>query len=151
MRTIGLLAASTLQRGEIARAADQFTASPLFRRARAYAERYLDEWGVLHPAGPILMPQQVVSPGVARLAELTPEERHRWARAASAWLRDRCESTSEPLCFVVLAGYSTSRLLRVAAPFARFDTPLAGLIVAERIHWLDARLRVTSRVLRRVS
>jgi hypothetical protein len=73
--SVGLLAASRMQRGVVCPASEQFDRSPLFRRACDYCERALDGWSVLCPGRPLLAPKQVIGAMPASLDALATEAR----------------------------------------------------------------------------
>jgi hypothetical protein len=147
--TIGLLAASRMQRGVVCPAAEQFDRSPLFRRARDYCQRTLDGWFVLCPGRPLLAPQQVIGATPASLDALAAEARQRWAEAIARALRDIAARRSDEARFVVLASQRTVDLLARAAPDLRFDYPFGGLTLGERLRWYEERLQVRQRLLLR--
>jgi hypothetical protein len=144
---IGLLAASRMQRGDVYPAAQQFDRSPLFRRARDYCERAFDEWYVLCPARPLLAPRQVIGLTPASLDDLVAEERLSWAEMIGRALREMAALRSGEAHFVTLASQRTVELLARGAPDLRFEAPLAGLSLGERLRWYDERLRVRQRLL----
>jgi uncharacterized protein DUF6884 len=144
---IGLIAASRMQRGSVYPAAQQFDRSPLFRRARNYCERVFDEWFVLCPGRPLLAPRQVIGARVASLDDLNAEERLAWAEMVGKTLREMATQRSEEAHFVALASQRTVELLARAAPDLRFEAPLGGLTLGQRLRWYDERLRVRQRLL----
>jgi hypothetical protein len=144
---IGLLAASRMQRGDVYPAAQQFDRSPLFRRARDYCERAFDEWYVLCPGRPLLAPRQVIGLAPAALDDLVAEERATWAAMIGQALREMAAVRSGEARFVALASQRTVDLLARGAPELRFETPLGGLTLGERLRWYDERLRVRQRLL----
>ena len=147
MTAIGLLAASRMQRGGVYPAAHQFDRSPLFRRAREYCERAFDEWFVLCPGRPLLAPRQVIGAASASLDDLAAEERLAWAELVGRALREIAAQRSGEACFVTLASQRTVELLARAAPDLRFEAPLGGLTLGQRLRWYDERLRVRRRLL----
>jgi hypothetical protein len=144
---IALLAASRMQRGGVYPAAQQFDRSPLFRRARNYCERAFDEWFVLCPGRPLLSPRQVIGAAPASLDDLDAEARQAWAEAIGRALREMAAQRSGEAHFVTLASQRTVELLARAAPDLRFEAPLGGLTLGQRLRWYDERLRVRQRLL----
>jgi len=143
----GLLAASRMQRGGVYPAAQQFDRSPLFRRARDYCERAFDEWFVLCPGRPLLAPRQVIGATTASLDALAAEERLAWAELVGKALQEIAAQRSGEAHFVALASQRTVELLARAAPDLRFEAPLSGLTLGQRLRWYDERLRVRRRLL----
>jgi hypothetical protein len=136
---IGLVAQPKRRRGGICRAREQFEPSALFRRASAFCDREHGEWYVLSTSHGLVAPQQVIGPA----------ERADWARRAAEQLRERQDRSATPLTFVVYASQLYAEQLLRAAPSLRFEQPLAGLALRERLRWYDERLRVHTRVLSR--
>ena len=147
MTAIGLLSASRMQRGGVYPAAQQFDRSPLFRRARDYCERAFDEWFVLCPGRPLLAPRQVIGAAPAKLDDLVAEERLVWAEMVGRTLREMVAQRSGEAHFVALASQRTVELLARVAPDLRFEAPLSGLTLGQRLRWYDERLRVRRRLL----
>jgi hypothetical protein len=147
MTAIGLIAASRMQRGGVYPAAQQFARSPLFRRARDYCEREFDEWYVLCPGRPLLSPRQVIGASPASLDDLAAETRQAWAEMIGQALGERAAQRSGDAHFVALSSQRTVELLARAAPELRFDAPLSGLTLGQRLRWYDERLRVRERLL----
>ncbi|HEX6819022.1 MAG TPA: hypothetical protein VF120_11660 [Ktedonobacterales bacterium] len=137
---IGLVASSWRQRGTICRATDQFSPSPVFRRARDYCERAFDEWYILTPRYPLALPHQVVGPCTMRIADLGGEERICWVAELSQRLGERWRRSRYPIRFVLFSGARTAELVQRAVPFAEVVLPHAGLSLAERMRWYDERL-----------
>jgi len=147
MTAIGLIAASRMQRGSVYPAAQQFDRSPLFRRARDYCERAFDEWFVLCPGRPLLSPRQVIGVTPASLDALTAEERQVWGETIRHTLREMAAQRSGEAHFVALASQRVVELLVRTAPDLRFEAPLGGLTLGQRLRWYDERLRVRQRLL----
>lgn len=146
---IGLVAQPKRRRGGICRAREQFEPSALFRRAREFCDREHGEWYVLSTSHGLVAPQQVIGPDAPHLHLLSAGERADWARRAAEQLRERQERSATPITFVVYASQQYAELLLRAAPTLRFEQPLAGLALRERLRWYDERLRVYTRVLSR--
>jgi hypothetical protein len=136
-----------MQRGGVYPAAQQFDRSPLFRRARDYCERAFEEWFVLCPGRPLLAPRQVIGATPAALDDLTAEARQAWAEMIGQALREIATQRSGEARFVTLASQRTVELLARAAPDLRFEAPLGGLTLGQRLRWYDERLRVRQRLL----
>ncbi|MFI5274517.1 MAG: DUF6884 domain-containing protein [Ktedonobacterales bacterium] len=146
--TVALVAARVRQRGAVCRAAEQFDRSPVFRRARDYCLRAFPEWYILSTRHGLLTPQQVIGPGEERpLLALTAEERLGCARAIATALDERLRRTTEPVTFVLFASQAYADLLKRAAPHQRFELPLSGLTLGQRLRWYDERLETHSRLL----
>jgi len=147
VRNLALVAAPHRQRGLVCRARDQFTVSPLFRRASTYCDRTFAEWYILSPRhlSP-LPPNQVIGPGVYNLHALDPETRADWARHIAQWIRAHAMQSSDPVRWTLFASQRYADMLCRASADLAFDLPLTGLRLGERVRWFDERLLVTSRV-----
>ena len=146
---IGLVAQPKRRRGGICRAREQFEPSALFRRAREFCDREHGEWYVLSTSHGLVAPHQVIGADSPHLHLLTASERGEWARGVTERLHERQERSATPITFVVYASQEYAELLERAAPTLRFERPLAGLHLRERLRWYDERLRVHTRVLSR--
>ncbi|HLY30682.1 MAG TPA: hypothetical protein VKQ36_06615 [Ktedonobacterales bacterium] len=144
-QSIGLVAASQRQRGDVRQAREQFDASPLFRRARDYCERTYGEWYILSARHYLLTPQQVIGPDEQRLHTLPAEERLRWATQVAQQLYTLARQRAEPLTLVLFASQRYADLLGRVAPDLAIEQPLSGLSLRARLHWFDERLSVRSR------
>ena len=148
-RRIGLVTASRHQRGTICRAAEQYDASPIFRRARDYCLRTFGEWYIVSVRHHLLSPQRVIGPGELALLSLNAEERMRWAEKVAHDLTDRAARSGESIVYVLYASQRCADALMRAAPSLTFELPLSGMGLRERLQWYDERLAVRSRVLTR--
>lgn len=145
--TIALVAARARQRGVVCRAAEQFDASLVFRRARDYCQRVYPEWYVLSTRHGLITPQQVVGPGERPLWALAAEERWAWAREVTRALDARQARSAEPLTFALFTSQLYAEVLSRVAPHCTFELPLSGLSFGERLRWYDERLTTRPRLL----
>jgi hypothetical protein len=89
----------------------------------------------------------VIGATPASLDDLTAEERLAWAEVIGQALREMAAQRSGEARFVALASQRTVELLARAAPDLRFQAPLGGLALGQRLRWYDERLRVRQRLL----
>jgi hypothetical protein len=75
---IGLVGCGGQKLAAPAAAKDLYT-STLFKKKRAYVERYCDGWWVISAKHGLLDPEQVIQSYDLSLASLTPTDRYRWA------------------------------------------------------------------------
>ncbi|MDY6875905.1 MAG: hypothetical protein SWK90_06860 [Chloroflexota bacterium] len=68
-------------------ARDLYTASALFRKARAYCEHHYDAWYILSAKHGLVHPDQVVAPYDITLKRMSIVERCAWERRLSERLR----------------------------------------------------------------
>jgi len=133
-RRVILVSCAATKLDRPAPAADLYT-SPLFRKARSYAEASGHPWFVLSARHGLVEPKAVLEPYDTRLTDLKPGERSAWA-----------DRVVHALChrgfggwgvFEIHAGDAYARPLRDAlAPIALDITePLAGLGIGQRLRW----------------
>lgn len=117
-----------------ATAADLYT-SPLFIKARSYAEASGHPWFILSARHGLVEPTTVLEPYDLKLTDLTPGERSAWADRVTRALFLR--GFGGWGVFEVHAGDSYARPLKNAlAPIALDITePLAGLGIGHRLQW----------------
>ncbi len=68
-------------------ARDLYTASALFRKARAYCERHYDAWYILSAKYGLVHPDTVIAPYDVTLKNMARPERQAWGRRVSAQLQ----------------------------------------------------------------
>lgn len=135
MKTVVLVGCGKAKLGRPAKAKDLYTGS-LFRKGRAYAERFGDEWGILSAKHDLLMPDDVVEPYDLALRDLGHSEFVTWIRKANEALSWRWPEAE----FVCLAGELYSRAFEFPTKLeVRF--PLAGLGLGKRLHCLNDALK----------
>ena len=121
--------------------------SPLFRAARAYAEKHGDAWAVLSAKHGVVLPETVLEPydttasvQMANGVWKTQCEYDRWlAEQIHSWAL-RMRKAGEDWRLTVLAGVDYTRCIRHLA--GDISTPLEGMGVGQRLHWLKAMCRV---------
>jgi hypothetical protein len=107
--------------------------SPLFRAARAYAERRYgpERWFILSARHGLVHPDQVLAPYDLRLRQLTAAEREAWGYRVAVELTDRFPAGTV-LWFHAGALYRTA-IADVVAHQVR--APLAGLDIGQQLGW----------------
>lgn len=134
MKTVVLVGCGKAKLPYIARAEDLYTGA-LFRKARAYAEKFGDEWGILSAKHGLILPNQMIEPYDLCLDDL---DRNHMAQ----WIRDTNEQIQQ--CwprefFVCMAGELYGRaFLRPTKLSVEF--PMAGLGLGERLRYLNQAL-----------
>lgn len=119
-------------------AADLYT-SPLFRKARSYAEASGHPWFVLSARHGLVEPTTVLEPYDTNLTDLKPDERTFWADQVTRALYHR--GFGGWGVFEIHAGDTYARPLRHALGPIALDIlePLAGLGIGQRLRWYAAR------------
>ncbi len=101
--------------------------SPLFKKARAWAEHHCDGWAIVSAGHGLIDPRQWVYPYDWTLS--------RWDRNMRAAWASRCRSRADHLFpgahFIGLAGEE------YLAGFPEAERPLKGLGIGERLAWLS--------------
>ena len=111
-------------------AADLYTGD-LFRKSRAWAERYGHCWLILSAKHGLLPPGAWIEPYDETLTTKSPAELAEWGRRVShQWVHD----DSRPV--VILAG----RRYRQWCDGRGYSVPMAGLGIGQQKAWLKARL-----------
>ncbi len=121
-------------------AAELYT-SPLFLKARAWAERFGYRWAVLSAHYAVIEPTKEVASYDVTIRDrnayghkLKPHEYDSWLQGhVQAWY---CFDWPRPL--VVLAGEAYTRPLR--GFFEHLQEPLVGMQIGERLRWLTQQL-----------
>ena len=148
MKTIVLVGCGKEKLQRPAKAKELYT-GPLFRKARAYAEKHGDLWRILSAKYGLVDPETVIAPYDATVAGKPQKERHNWAvvvrNAISCnlltWTHDngtnwRCE----PVRFVCLAGAPYLSCFELEGckirEFCVIEKPLEGLGIGQRLKFL---------------
>jgi hypothetical protein len=135
---IGLVSCVKSKRDQPALACDLYT-SPLFRKARAWAQSRCTRWYILSAKYGLVSPDEVIEPYELTLKVMSPSERVCWAdrvrnQMEEAGLLQPCSS------FIWLAGaaYKTD-LSRLLSEFPQED-PMLGMAIGQRLKWLTRDL-----------
>jgi hypothetical protein len=133
-RRVILVSCAATKLDRPASAADLYT-SPLFSKARSYAEVSGHPWFILSARHGLVEPRTVLEPYDLKLADLTPEARDAWAGRVARALYYR--GFGGWGVFEIHAGDGYARLLRVTLAPIALDIlePLAGLGIGHRLRW----------------
>ena len=153
MKTVVLVGCGAEKLPAPAKAKDLYT-GPLFKKARAYAEKFGDEWRILSAKYGLLDPERVIEPYDLTLGQMDSKWYYSWGlctrNAISCnllnWTHDghgqnfKCD----PVRFVVLAGEPYTSCLRIEGcripKFCVIEKPLQGLGIGQRLKWLKDAL-----------
>ena len=129
---VGLVACSR-RKADRPLPARELYVSPLFRAARAYAERRYgpERWFILSARHDLVHPDQVLAPYDLSLRQLTAAEREAWGHRVAVELTDRFPACTV-LWFHAGALYRTA-IADVVAHQVR--APLAGLGIGQQLGW----------------
>lgn len=144
MKTVVLVGCGKSKRGRAAPAKELYT-GPLFLKARAYAERIGNEWGILSAKHGLLMPDEKVEPYDLCLEDLDREELQAWVWRTRFQIVDRwpgrkwTEKGYVRLSgerFVCLAGTLYARAFGDPGELT-VEFPLKGLGIGRRLRFLS--------------
>jgi hypothetical protein len=134
---VGLVACSRTKLSRAAPARELYC-SPLFRAARAYAERRYgpDRWLIVSAQNGLVQPDTVIEPYDMMLAELSPVERSAWTKRVGDTLTARFTPTTV-LWLHAGAVYRSALTGTVPNPTR---SPLAGVRIGQQLAWYRAAL-----------
>jgi hypothetical protein len=129
---IGLVACSRTKLSRPAPARELYV-SPLFRAARAYAERHYGpgRWLILSALHGLVDPETVLAPYDLNLRQLSDREREAWGNRVAVELTDRFPAGTV-LWFHAGALYRDT-IASVVPHQVRF--PLTGLAIGQQLAW----------------
>jgi hypothetical protein len=144
MKTVVLVGCGKEKLAHAAPAKDLYT-GPLFRKARAYAERVGDEWAILSAKHFLLLPDRVIEPYERRLQGLAYDYLRQWVWNTNWFIRSRWETWNNEVRFICIAGKEyaqalNSKLLQPSMHL-KAEYPLEGLGVGSRLKWLSDNLK----------
>jgi hypothetical protein len=131
MRRIGLVACCGEKLPHPAPAKDLYQ-SPLFKKSRAYAERYCDDWAILSAKCGLVMPDAMLAPYDETLNDKPAASVMAWAERANRLIRNAYPEAE----FVVLAGKS----YRTAVSGLPAEFPLSSLGIGQQLKYLGTRI-----------
>jgi hypothetical protein len=136
-RRVILVSCAATKLDRPAPAADLYT-SPLFRKARSYAESSRHPWFILSARHGLVQPTTVLEPYDLKLTDLTTVERSTWADRVTRALYHR--GFGGWGIFEIHAGDAYARPLKNALVPIALDIiePLAGLGIGHRLQWYAA-------------
>jgi Family of unknown function (DUF6884) len=134
---VGLVACSRTKLSRAAPARELYC-SPLFRAARAYAERRYgpDRWLIASARYGLVDPDTVIEPYDMMLAELSPVERSAWAKRVG----DTLTARFTPTTVVWLHAGAVYRSALTGTVPNPTRSPLAGLRIGQQLAWYRAAL-----------
>lgn len=138
MATIALVSCVKKKHALPCAARDMYT-SPLFRKARAYAEMVADTWFILSAQYGLIRPDTSIEPYEQTLKEASASQRRAWA--AHVYEQMRASGLLAPgTQFIWLAGMIYQRdLAKLLRGYEQLD-PLRGMRIGERLSWLTRAL-----------
>lgn len=136
---IALVACASQKLKTPARAADLYT-SPLFRRAREYAEAHADAWYILSALHRLLDPERVTAPYDFTLKECRRREREQWAWRVISELRNAAPPRSH---IIILAGKLYREHLEYGLTRCGYtvEVPMRGMGIGQQLHFLIAETK----------
>jgi hypothetical protein len=127
---IGLVACSRTKTDRPVPARDLYV-SPLFRAARAYAERHYDRWFIPSARDGLVDPSMVLAPYDLSLRQLNTRDREAWGDRIAVELTDRFPAGT------VLWFHAGTLYRDAIAPVVPHQVrfPLAGLGIGQQLAW----------------
>jgi len=125
---IGLVSCSKSKLARPCAARDLYTASPLFRKARAYCERHYDAWYILSAKYGLVHPDLVIAPYDVTLKTMPQVERRAWGQRVAAQIRQLGHHT-----FYAHAGEEYLAHLRGIT----IVKVLEGCTIGQRLRWYN--------------
>ena len=142
-QTIVLVSCAAQKQKTPARAADLYT-SPLFRRAREFAEAHGDAWFILSALHGLLHPERITAPYEFTLKECRRREREQWAWRVLCELRSAAPPGSR---IIILAGKLYREHLEYELTRCGYtvEVPMRGMGIGQQLHFLIAETKKTDR------
>lgn len=150
MKTIVLVGCGKDKLSHPAKVKDMYT-GPLFKKARAYAERIGDSWWILSAKYGLLGPDEKIEPYDETLAKKPKKERHWWnvnvRNSISCNLLQWIEVSGPnvrcvPAKFVCLAGEPYLEFFEISPEIRKcciIEKPLAGMGIGQRLQFLSLK------------
>lgn len=140
MKTVVLVGCGKSKLHHAAPAKDLYTGA-LFRKARAWAEKHGDEWGILSAKHFLVMPNQIVEPYERKLHGLSGDYLRQWIWNTNWFIRSRWSTWAVPTRFICLAGKEyaqafNSTLLPVSNRIEA-EFPMSGMGIGRRLQFLS--------------
>lgn len=149
MKTIVLVGCGKEKLSRSAPAKDMYT-GPLFKKARAYAERVGDDWRIISAKYGLLHPDEVIEPYDETVSGKPQRERRIWAicvrNSISCNLLDWTHENGQnwrcdPVRFVCLAGEPYLLCFDIDAQairkFCVIEKPMEGMGIGKRLQFLS--------------
>lgn len=136
---LGLISCTKSKRDDSAQPKELYMESPLFRKARAYAERVHDEWYILSAKHHLLNPDgPPINPYEETLTTATADQRREWAHILYDQLNANGLLNSDTT-FVIHAGkayYEPLLPLLEDEPIS-IEIPTEGLQIGNTLAWYN--------------
>lgn len=143
MATIALVSYVSSKLDHAAAAKDLYI-SPLFMKARAYAEQIADRWYVLSAEHHLLAPDQEVAPYEKTLNKMPKAEREQWARTVFSQITS-ITVPSDRIVFLSGLRYREGLAPLLSGRGNPIEVPMEGLSIGRQLQWLTRRLRSSNR------
>jgi hypothetical protein len=142
MACIALVSCVSRKGARRAKAKDLYD-SPLFKKARDYAETCSNTWYILSAKYGLLTPDTIIAPYDDTLNTKSRAERQQWAERVWRDLSPRVQPSDR---IVILAGqrYREFILPKLVARGCVVDVPMEGLGIGRQLGWLSGALRSSS-------
>src|SRR2546421_547529 len=138
MAEIFLVSCASTKLEEPAKAEDLYV-SPLFIKAKKFAQLSADKWFILSAKHKLLEPHRRIKPYDKTLLLMPKEQRKKWAIQVARELRSK---TSPKDHVVILAGEAYRQYLvpELEQMGYSVQTPVEGLSIGRQLQWLNTKL-----------
>lgn len=115
--------------------------SDLFKKSRAYAERFGERWFILSARHHVLSPEEIAEPYNDTLNDMEPKWRRVWANCVRHVLLNRGGIKGRH--FVILAGeaYREHLTAMIEEEGGTWEAPMAGLGIGQQKKWLAEQVK----------
>lgn len=137
MKTVVFVGCGKAKLGRKAPAKDLYT-STLFKKCRAYAERYGDEWAILSAKHWVVLPDTVTQPYDVCLEDYSREQLQGWIYGTQSDIVNRWPP--ETTRYVCLGGALYSLAFTGYPRHLQVELPMHRLGIGERLKFLTSRL-----------
>lgn len=135
MKTVYLVSCVAKKRSGVHAAKDLYD-SPLFRKARAYAETRADAWYILSAKYGLVEPNAQISPYDRTLNNMGMAERRQWGFAVFDQLRTQVE-TGDTVVFLAGQRYREFIEKPLQECGVAVEVPMGGMRIGEQLSWLN--------------
>jgi hypothetical protein len=115
--------------------AKELYTSPLFKKAREFAERQFDRWYILSAKYGLVDPESAVEPYEKSLNTMRRDDRVAWAQEVFARLA-RCTGADDEITFLAGKNYRADLVPMLADRGNPVCTPMEGLGIGRQLQWL---------------
>jgi len=143
MARICLIACVSLKDTRKMRASDIYL-SPLFKKAKDFAQKNSDRWYILSAKHGLIAPNTIIEPYNKTLNNMSREDRKKWANNVFQELRKKTKSNDE-ITFVAGLRYRQDLVPLLSERGNKICVPMEGLGIGKQLQWLSKNNNTVSR------